>query len=272
MKIPKTAQIDLFVFILNIIYALYNAVLGMAFHSRWFLTLSAYYIILSVMRALAEKIRREKEKDLTKEFFVKRFIGAMLIILSLCLTLTVVLSVMTDRGVRYHEIVMITIALCTFIKITFAIINLIKSKKSPSPLHKAIKNIAFADALAAIFSLQRSMLVSFGEMSQSDIRLFNLLTGSGVSIIVLVLGLNLLGGKKIDMAKSKIVNASEKIAKGVVDGYKKIEKGTVDGYKKIEKGVVDGYTKIEDKFVDRYLTREGESVEDAKARLKNQNK
>ena len=42
----------------------------------------------------------------------------------------------------------------------------------------------------------------------------------------------------------------------------------VDTYKKIEDTVVDGYTKIEDAFVDRYLTKEGESVEEAKARLK----
>lgn len=61
---------------------------------------------------------------------------------------------------------------------------------------------------------------------------------------------------------------SKKIAKAVTSGYQKIEKGVVDGYRKIEKGVVSGYTKIEDKFVDAYLTREGESVEQAKERLK----
>ena len=32
--------------------------------------------------------------------------------------------------------------------------------------------------------------------------------------------------------------------------------------------VVGSYTKIEDAFVERYLTKEGESVEEAKARLK----
>lgn len=32
---------------------------------------------------------------------------------------------------------------------------------------------------------------------------------------------------------------------------------------------MDGYTKIEDKFVDAYLTKEGETVEEAKERLKN---
>lgn len=50
--------------------------------------------------------------------------------------------------------------------------------------------------------------------------------------------------------------------------YKKIEDDVVDGYKKIENAVVDGYTKIEDKFVDAFLTKDGESVEDAKKRLK----
>lgn len=63
------------------------------------------------------------------------------------------------------------------------------------------------------------------------------------------------------MAKSKIVKANEKIAETVVGGYKKIENA-----------VVGGYTKIEDKFVDMYLTRDGETVEEAKERLKKENK
>ena len=69
------------------------------------------------------------------------------------------------------------------------------------------------------------------------------------------------------MAKSKLVRANEKIAEAVVGGYKKIEDGVVGGYKKIEDGVVEGFTKITDKFVDQFLTREGESVEEAKARI-----
>lgn len=63
------------------------------------------------------------------------------------------------------------------------------------------------------------------------------------------------------MARSKIIN-----------GYKKLEKGIVEGYKKIEQGVVCNYTKIEDKFVDAYLTKDGETVEEAKARLKKENR
>ncbi len=69
------------------------------------------------------------------------------------------------------------------------------------------------------------------------------------------------------MAKSKIVKVNEKIADGVVAGYKKIEDGVVNGYKKIEAGVVGGFTKMTDKFVDEFLTKDGESVEDAKKRI-----
>ena len=69
------------------------------------------------------------------------------------------------------------------------------------------------------------------------------------------------------MAKSKLVKANQKIADAVAGGYKKIERGVVGGYKKIENGAVDGFTKISDSFVDQFLTKDGESVEEAKARL-----
>lgn len=74
------------------------------------------------------------------------------------------------------------------------------------------------------------------------------------------------------MAKSKLVKANEKIAEGAVKGYKKIEDGVVEGYKKIENGVVDGFTKMTDKFVDHFLTKDGETVEDAKARMSQETK
>ena len=58
------------------------------------------------------------------------------------------------------------------------------------------------------------------------------------------------------MVKSRLVKANEKIAEKVTEGYKKIENG-----------VVNGFTKITDGFVDQFLTRDGESVQEAKARL-----
>ena len=62
------------------------------------------------------------------------------------------------------------------------------------------------------------------------------------------------------MAKSKLIAVN-----------KKIEKGVVGGYKKIEKSICDGFNKITDKFVDQYLTKDEETVEEAKKRLVNYN-
>ena len=59
------------------------------------------------------------------------------------------------------------------------------------------------------------------------------------------------------MANSKIVKVNKKIAEKVTSTFETIEKT-----------VVGGYNKIEDAFVSRYLTKEGETVEDAKRRLK----
>lgn len=70
------------------------------------------------------------------------------------------------------------------------------------------------------------------------------------------------------MAKSKLVQVNKKFEEAVVGGYRKIEQTVVGGYQSIENTVVGGYQKIEDGFVDRCLTRDGETVEEAKQRLK----
>lgn len=66
---------------------------------------------------------------------------------------------------------------------------------------------------------------------------------------------------------AKFADHMDKIAEGVTEGYQKIEDGVVGGYKKIEDAVVGGFQKVTDSFVNTFMAREGESVEDAKARL-----
>ena len=97
---------------------------------------------------------------------------------------------------------------------------------------------------------------------------------------------------------AKFADHMDKIAEGVTKGFQKIENGVVGGYKKIEEGVVEGfgtitdacagamlnedgslktgkvgeavvgaYKKVESAFVNTFMAKEGESVEDAKARM-----
>ena len=84
-----------------------------------------------------------------------------------------------------------------------------------------------------------------------------------------------------------VTEGFQKISDGVVTGYKKIENGVVEGFGKItdkmagvmlnEDGslktgkvgdaVVNGYKKVEDAFVNTFMAKEGESAEEAKARV-----
>ena len=250
----------------NFAYAVGNCVIGFLTHSWWFITVGAYYAVLATARFSVLRIKRDAE------VFARRTTGILLVAMSVCIVGVNILSALKERGTAHHEIVMITIATYTFAKITMAIIGMVKAKHTASPVFKTLRNIALADACVSIYTMQRSMLQSFPGLTPTEIQIFNILTGTAVWIIVLFLGINLIGGKRVNMAKSKIVKANEKIAEAVTGGYKKIEKGVVDGYKKIEQGVVSGYTKVEDKFVAAYLKKDGETVEEAKERLKKERK
>ena len=48
----------------------------------------------------------------------------------------------------------------------------------------------------------------------------------------------------------------------------KISGSVTEGYQKIEDGVVDGFNKVSDKFVEKLFAKEGETVEEAKKRLR----
>lgn len=168
----------------NISYSLYNIVLGAVGGSWWFLALGAYYAILSVMRF---SVLRKKE--IVFNTFAKRTAILFIVLITIPLAGTVVLAFIKDRGIYFDKIAMITIALYTFIKVTLATVNLAKAKKNASLKLQMLRNISFADALVSIFSLQRSMLVSFKGMDESTVRVMNIITGSVVCVTVVALGI-----------------------------------------------------------------------------------
>ena len=185
----RTLNLALASLTFNIAFAIYHLVLGLVTSSWWLLTLGSYYLVLSIVRFM---VLRSK----SKERFITKFTGWMLIILSIPLAGTVILSVIRDRGHELHMIVMIAMAAYAFTKITLATIKLIKSRRSTLATLITLRNISFADAFVSIFALQRSMLVSFEGMTEAEIVIMNAALGSAVCVIVVLLGINLLRSKK----------------------------------------------------------------------------
>lgn len=186
----RTSKFALSSLILNVGFAAYHLVLGFVESSWWLLTLGSYYLVLSILRFVVMGLK-------SKESFIIKFTGWMLMILSVPLSGTVILSVIRDRGHELHMIVMIAMAVYAFTKITLATINFIRSRRSNSAMLVTLRNISFADAFVSIFALQRSMLVSFEGMTEVEIVIMNAVFGSAVCVVVFLLGLNLLQSKKI---------------------------------------------------------------------------
>lgn len=191
---------------LNLAYALYHGVIGMAEKSLWLFFLCAYYLILGVMRFSAVLYAHKSRKNLPSfsEYFLFRFLGGMLSLLSVLLAFSIYLSFRYDVANAHPEIMMITIAAYTFYKITMALVNAVKARRLQSSWLIALRNIGCADAAASLLTLQRSMLVSFQGMKSQDICLMNALTGAGVCALLAGLGIYMIFQKEKQNGKIKI--------------------------------------------------------------------
>ena len=186
----RTHKFSLVGVVISVAFTAYYLAFGITTGSWWLLTLGSYYLILTLIRLAVLRSKRG-------ERFISSFTGWMLMLLSVPLGGTVILSAVRDRGQRLHMIVMIAMAAYAFTRISFAIVNLIKSHKSKSKATIPVRCISFSDALASLFALQRSMLVSFEGMSEAEIVIMNVSLGSAVCVIVFLLGLYLVRRTKI---------------------------------------------------------------------------
>lgn len=175
--------------IINGFYAVGNLAFGLINGSFWFVTIGAYFLVLCAMRAGCISALRSKNE---KKIYAGRLVGLLLILMCIVLAGSVVLSDRLDVIKPVHRIVMIAAAAFTTAKAAIAVINVVKARKSGNSIWFAIRNITCADAAGSVLSMQRSMLVSLGDMDAGGIRLLNLLTGIGTCAVVLLLGIILL--------------------------------------------------------------------------------
>ncbi len=177
--------------ILNLSYAVCHGVVGMMKRSWWFSALWAYYTILSITKFSAVLCERRNYAVLSDntEYFVMRVSGILLLLLSCVLAGVNYMSLRKNIATKYGKIVMITIAAYTFGKLATTIVRVVKERGNPSVLLAVIRRIGYAEAAVSVLTLQRSMIVSFGEMDDDTGCLMNILTGTGVYLLIFFLGI-----------------------------------------------------------------------------------
>ena len=118
--------------------------------------------------------------------------GILLLALNFALTGVILLTIAQDTARRYSEIVVISIATYTFYKIIMAVANMVKVRKTRSPVLIAIRNIGTADALVSMLTLQATMLASFQGKGGLDANRMNAVTGMVVCVLILALGVSMI--------------------------------------------------------------------------------
>lgn len=179
----------------NVIYAVFNGVTGIISHSAWFISLSAYYILLSVMRIAAVRQERQISRMDSPKECMKREItiyqqnSTLFIVMSIVLGGMVILLEHSLGGKTYPEITIYAVAAYTFYKITLSIVHVIKAGRLQSPLLMIIRKIGCIDALVSILILQTALLAAFSVNQDRLIKVMNGLTGTAICLFGLGIGI-----------------------------------------------------------------------------------
>lgn len=174
----------------NILYVGVNIVSGFLYHTAWFFVLAFYYTILAVMRFLLLRFvnRVGIGTNRFKELRRSRLCGYILLTVNLALSGAVLMILYQNKGYEYHGILIYVMAAYTFYITTVAIVNLVKYRKLGSPVMSMTKIISMAAALVSMLSLETAMFSEFGkDMTTENKQIFIMLTGAGVSIIIVAM-------------------------------------------------------------------------------------
>ena len=194
----------------NLLYAAVNVISGVIYNTAWFFVLAVYYTILAVMRFLLVQFvnRIGIGKNRFKELRRSRLCGYILLTVNLVLSAAVLMILYQGKGYSYNGILIYVMAAYTFWITGIAIKNLITFRRIGSPVMSMAKIISMAAALVSMLSLETAMFSAFGQdMAEEEKRLFIMLTGAGVSIVI------------VTMAVCSIVKNSSEIKKIMENKY-----------------------------------------------------
>ena len=175
----------------NVIYALLNGVLAIIYGSLWFTMLFLYYLVLGMMRLSVVSYDRNS-RDNRRRKTVELTLGFTMIALALCITGVIYFRIADHRVTKHDNIMMITIATVTFAMVTSTIVSTVKAHKRQSDTLIMLRNISCAGAVGSMLSLERSMLATFGNISDSSSFTMEVISGAGAFVLILLIGISMI--------------------------------------------------------------------------------
>ena len=194
-------------FLISMLYVGINVWSWYMLRSYWFMVLAVYYVIMAVMRYILVRYVRVQKigTSIFGEWKRAKVCAYILLLVNLSLSGAVLMILYESKGYDYPGMMIYVMASYTFYALIHAIVDIIKYRKLGSPVMSAAKMVSLSGALVSMLNLETAMFAQFGaEMSRKNQQLFIMLTGAGVSIIVVCLSLSLIvkSGKEIRRIKN----------------------------------------------------------------------
>ena len=172
---------------INFIYGIFKTVAGVVIGSAWIGSDGIYNLVQALIQ-LFQILRRKKAGDLKRQWRAYRFCGVMILVMHLTLIGIVFQTVNWNRAEEAGEIMVIATATFAFYKFINSFVELAKDRKHTRPVDSSVRMLELSQAFFAIFSLQASMLHTFGTNAPWE-RWINLAVGCAVCLLTVAMGI-----------------------------------------------------------------------------------
>jgi hypothetical protein len=182
-------------FVINMFFAGINLWSWYMLESYWFMVLAVYYVIMAVMRFLLVRYvhRRKIGSDILGEWKRSRACACVLLLINLSLSGAVLMILYQSKGYHYPGVMIYVMALYTFYSTIHAVVDIVKYRKLGSPIMSTAKIVSLSAALVSMLNLETAMFAQFGaDLAWEHQQIFIILTGAGVSIVVVSLSVLLI--------------------------------------------------------------------------------
>jgi len=192
---------------INFAYGLFKIASGVIWGSAW-IGCDGIYNMAQALIQLFQILRRKYARTLVQQWKSYRFCGVLILLMHLTLTGIVFQMINWNRAVEQGEILVITTAFFAFYKMITSFVHIARDRKHVRPVDSSIRMLNLAQAFFAIFSLQASMFHTFGTGEDWE-HLMNILTGSGVCLLIVSIGIYMIRRGSREIKKLRESNYGE---------------------------------------------------------------
>lgn len=194
---------------INLAYIVMKLSAGLYYHSLWFVSLAAYYLLLAAMRLSLVQYanRRSLGDDLPAELRRCRLCGILLLLMHQALAAIVILMVVDNRGFHYPGPLIYAMAFYAFYAMIAATVNVLRTRRQPSPILLTTRVVGLVAAMVSLLSLETAMLARFGGDDDPMFRrVITGATGGAVCalVILMAVGLIVYATKGLNREKCKL--------------------------------------------------------------------